>query len=250
MATKQLTQFLIAPSKVASALDWKRTSGSVLSLKIGRDLLTVNLAHHPSIQEECRSVDPIPIKYRVKNNRKELDVSVTDVLQDLVQENRVCGFIVDWPLQKEGRMGASCGRVLHVLDLLLEAQVLSQSRRFCLWDGEHVPIEMPDRWGRCSVYGRKQSDKAEHIVSRDQYSNTTESLVSDMWYDFSRTHWPELYDDGNGAVALSSNSSRASGDYHHISGEWLEHYEREGTYLQASATRYDRRMISNIESTK
>jgi hypothetical protein len=246
MATNQLlSHVLTSPSKVASALDWKKASGSVLSLKVGRDSLSWNLAHHPSLHQDCQSFDPVPIKYRVRNNRKVLETSVTEILQDIIQDKKVCGFVVDWPLQKEGRMGASCGRVLHILDSLLEASVLSQHRKFCLW-GHGTAMETEDKWGRCSVYGRKCCDKTEHIASRDQYTNTTSSsLVEEMWDDFSRTHWPELYErQGASATCKPSKDSR------HHAGEWLKHFEREGTYLQASSTIYDRRMIAPMEKSE
>lgn len=246
MAASLLTQFLTSPAKVASALDWKKTSGCVLALKIGRDSVSLNLAQHPSRDEDCHSFEPISIKYRVRSNRKVLDDSVTHVFQGIVKENNICGFVVDWPLQKEGRMGASCGRVLHILDSLLETQVLSQSRKFCLWDGEHVAIETEDKWGRCPLYGRK-CDKTEHIASRDQDTNTTTNLVADMWHDFSRAHWPELCARKKGE-ALTPSPIKAT--IYHNAGEWLEHYEREGTYLQASSTMYDRRMIATVESAK
>ena len=245
MAASLLTQFLTSPAKVASSLDWKKTSGCVLALKIGRDSVSMNLAQHPSRDEECHSLEPIPIKYRVRSNRKVLDDSVTHVFQSIVKDNNICGFVVDWPLQKEGRMGASCGRVLHILDSLLEAQVLSKNRQFCLWDGDHVAIETEDKWGRCHLYGRK-CDKTEHFASRDQYTTTTSSLVADIWRDFSRAHWPELCTRNGETLSLSPIKPTI----YHNAGEWLEHYEREGTYLQASSTMYDRRMIATVEGAK
>jgi hypothetical protein len=230
MASKKLlSQFLTTPSKVASALDWKKASGSILSLKIDRDNLSLNLAQHPSIKQDCKLFQPIPIKYEVRNNRKVVVSSVTEALLDIIQANKVCGIVVDWPVQREGRIGASCGRVLHLLDNLLESQVVSQNRKVCLWDGEHVPMEKEDQWGRCTAYGRK-CDKTEHVASRDQYTDTTSSHVAHVWNDFSQAHWPELYERKGASTPVSSPKARA-----HHNGAWREIYDKEGTYLQASS---------------
>jgi hypothetical protein len=229
MASKKLlSQFLTTPSKVASALDWKKASGSIMSLKIDSDTLSLNLAQHPSIKQDCRLVQSIPIKYEVRNNRKVLVSSVTDALLDIIQANKVCGFVVDWPVQREGRIGASCGRVLHLLDNLLESQMMSPNRKVCLWDGEHVPMEKEDQWGRCIAYGRK-CDKTEHVASRDQYKDTTSTHVTHVWRDFSQVHWPEFYERKGALTSVSTPKSRA-----HHNDAWRESYDNEGTYLHAS----------------
>ena len=226
MASKKLTQFMTVPSKIASALDWKKTSGSILSLKFESDCVSMNLAPHPSLKQEIQSLDPIPVKYTVKNNRKVLVASVTDKLQEIVQSNKVCGFVVDWPLQNEGRKGASCGRVLHFLDHLLEAQVLSQNRRFCLWNGNDITVETEDNWGRCSAYARN-CKVSGHVESGDQYSNESTNLVADMWSEFAEIHWPEMY---KGKERVSTVSSPRSCDG--LNSKWLQHVENEGAFLQ------------------
>lgn len=228
MTKNKLTQFMTVPSKIAGALDWKKTSGSILSLKFERDCVSMNLAPHPSLKLKIQSLDPILIKYMVRNNRKVLVASVRDKLQDIVLSNKVCGFVVDWPLQKEGRKGASCGRVLHFLDNLLEAQVLTQNRRFCLWNGDHITMETEDNWGRCSAYGRK-CEVSGHIDSGYQYANTSTNVVADMWSDFAETHWPEMY---KREKSVSTVPSPRTCDY--FNSEWLEHVEQEGAYLQTS----------------
>merc|ERR1712226_429458 len=93
-------------------------------------------------------------------------------LSDIVQQYKVCGMVVSWPLQKEGWCGASCGRVLHTLDQMVEQQeestttkILNQQRLVCLWDGHHYGTSCEDEWGRVPLYagGRKRSlPKDEH----------------------------------------------------------------------------------------
>jgi RNase H-fold protein (predicted Holliday junction resolvase) len=228
-ASAKLTQFLTAPSKVANALDWKKLSGSVLALNISRDEIGLTLASHPS----CNSSDPqeqldaIPLHFVVEDNRKCLDSEVIASLNEVVQQHKVCGFVVHWPLQKEGRMGASCGRVLHTLDGLLmdsKTPILSNNRKFCLWDGSHIQMEHDDAFGRCPVYGRPSTTDADfvHVASREQY-NQDDTVVVDVWNDFCRTHWPEL-----------SQAQPVQEDIV-FDGAWLEDFEQGGAYLETSA---------------
>jgi hypothetical protein len=92
-------------------------------------------------------------------------------------------------------MGAPCGKVLHALDsLVANSHVLTPNRPFCLWDGLHVEGEISDSFGRLSSYGKKyDSPKMVHVASEEQYVPAKNLVASDIWNDFCRTHWPELY---------------------------------------------------------
>jgi hypothetical protein len=92
-------------------------------------------------------------------------------------------------------MGAPCGKVLHALDSLVEhSAFLTPNRPFCLWDGSHVQAELPDSWGRCSAYGKDYTlNQEQHVASQEHYVPATNMVASDIWNDFCRTHWPELY---------------------------------------------------------
>jgi RNase H-fold protein (predicted Holliday junction resolvase) len=198
MASSNLTRFLTTPSKVANALEWQKLSSSLLALNIGRDEIGLTLASHPSRREQTTlMLNPIPLKFVHKGNRKFLDSTFIAQLNNVVQSKNVCGFVVNWPLQKEGRIGASCGRVLHTLDsLCLDAKtpILSNNRKFCLWNGLHVPLEQDDLFGRCSTYSRPSTNEPDfvHFASREQYNQNR--VVGDIWSDFCRAHWPEIYD--------------------------------------------------------
>lgn len=236
MASRRLTNFLTTPSKVANALDWKKLSGSVLTLNIARDEIGLTLASHPSEsthtdEDLSAELDSIRLSFNTKENRKCLDPQVIKRLNDVVQAHKVCGFVVNWPLQKEGRMGKSCGRVLHTLDSLLmdsNTPILSNNRKFCLWDGSHVPLENDDAFGRCAVYGRPSTNEEDfvHVASQEQYEQN--KVVVDVWNDFCRTHWPEVYQ--HEPSAQTTTSQHACFD-----GAWLDDFEENGAYLQASA---------------
>jgi hypothetical protein len=188
-----LTKFLTTPSKVAHAFDWKKHSSSLLTLNISRESMKVTLANHPTnYKGSSRLEETIPLRFIWEGNAVHLDRQVTGHLQNLVESHNVCGFVVSWPLQKEGRIGASCGRVLFTLDLLgidSETNIFSKNRKFCLWCNSKMHVDTADAFGRCPSYvGRPKSDpNFVHIASREQYSSC--QIRADTWDDFLQSHW-------------------------------------------------------------
>jgi RNase H-fold protein (predicted Holliday junction resolvase) len=164
-------------------------------MDITRDRIGLCLSYHPSAGEEPIQLDDIPLELETRNGKRVVADNIISHLQDLVQQNKVCGVVVAWPLQKDGRMGAPCGKVLHALDsLVANSKFLTPNRPFCLWDGSHVEEERCDSWGRCSAYGKEYSLNQEvHIASQEHYVPATNLVACDIWNDFMRTHWPELY---------------------------------------------------------
>jgi RNase H-fold protein (predicted Holliday junction resolvase) len=191
-ASSTIAKLLTTPSKVAGALDWRKASGSLLSLTILRDTIELAVSSHPEFGEPLFKLPSIPLKQHVRNNRKTLDAAVVQELSQIVQDHQVCGFVVSWPVQKEGWCGAPCGRVLHTLDDLAAngKTLLSKTRPICLWDEEHhVPPE--DEWGRAALYSTT-TDETVHVASTEQYGDH-QTAAAKVWNDFCKVHWPELY---------------------------------------------------------
>jgi len=190
MSSKTLLKVLTAPSKIASSLDWKKLNGSVLSLNIHKNRIGLAVASHPSFGKNATSLDDIPL---AKNGK--ITKECKERLATLARDYRVCGVVVAWPLQNDtGRMGASCGRVLHTLEELLgqDSTLCTPGRPLCLWDGKHSLAEPEDQWGRLKAYART-SDKKVHKASEEQYNEDETVFASKVWEDFCRSHWPELY---------------------------------------------------------
>ena len=193
MPARSIMKLLTPPSKVAHALDWRKVSGSVLSMTVVKDKIEMAVASHPSFEEPVEQLPSITLETVTVDNHKVLKPSVVEKLSNVVNEHHVCGMLVSWPVQKEGWCGASCGRVLHTLDQLTEqsSPLMSSSRPICLWDEEHnLPSE--DEWGRASVYSKSNADKTLHQASTEQYGDHGNVAV-DVWNDFVRTHWPDIY---------------------------------------------------------
>ncbi len=227
----QVVSKLSKPSKVASVLDWKRVNGStVLSLNFHKDRVGIAVASHPSTGVPCLELEPLRF---TKKHPHVIDSSCLDRFSKIIEEYKVCGVVVSWPLQSDtGRMGAACGRVIFALEQLWEKSNGGTndlfSKPFCLWDSEHVvpkqrkdPTKKVDEFGRCASYG-KTTKKAEHIASKEQYHEDELTVVVGVWNNFCKEHWPELYANSfaepdeskphNVRPAAASPSSSSEGD--------------------------------------
>lgn len=189
-ANRSIGTFLTSPCKVAQKLEWRKNSGSLLSLSISVNRLNVVICSHPEVDESPRILPPIDLKTTSVANRKVISPSVSEELSDVVKNHGVCGMVVSWPVQKEGWCGASCGRVLNVLDQIASSGlVLSVSRPVCLYDIHHY-VPTSDTWGRNPVYGNLESayQKRLHVASEEQYQDSGANAV-DVSNDFLRTYF-------------------------------------------------------------
>jgi RNase H-fold protein (predicted Holliday junction resolvase) len=191
MTINKLAKLLVAPSKIAASLNWKKFNGAVLSLDIHKDRIGMAIASHPTMDDGAEALEPI--YYHFQGGK--LPDSAKDKLEDVVrQEQNICGIVVSWPLQKDtGHMGASCGRTMHVVEELLEeTNVFAPNRPLCFWDSEHPKQSDEDQWGRCKEYNRISS-KHEHLASAEQYNQDENVAATEVWNDFVRVHWPAVH---------------------------------------------------------
>jgi hypothetical protein len=217
-----LLRKLAKPSKVANTLDWKKLTGStVLSLNFHHDRVGIAVASHPSTGEPCVELDALKFS-KIKqdsHNVIRIDEACLKRFSDIIDEYKVCGVVVSWPLQQDtGRMGMACGRTIFALEQLWEkgqgGNTGVLSRPFCLWDAEHVvpkqrndPAKRVDEFGRCAQYGaEKATDSFEdsdaaiaphaqqnYFASKERYHEDELTMVCEVWNDFCKEHWPELY---------------------------------------------------------
>ena len=199
---------------------------SILCLDIETELIGMTIGWHPSTLDEgmpsasvslpSLKLESIPTlsknyKYNRQHRKRRLvdmnsknkknsgstPFNVVQLIDSVVQKYNVCGILVAWPVQRDtGKVGASCGRVLHSLENLL-ASIQEQEERkgrgeheqqlllrrpngatnarsrdryvpICLWNPcrtNSVHVETTDEWGRNSSYGGNPNDpyfKAAH----------------------------------------------------------------------------------------
>jgi RNase H-fold protein (predicted Holliday junction resolvase) len=203
-ASKSLLKVLTTPCKLASALDWKKMSGStILSLDIHADRIGLARCDHPSSGTikgfpssqptsvpslSCHPLESLPLDRKSKTISEEAKKK----LADLVKDHNVCGFVVSWPMQQDtGRMGASCGRTLFTLEQLMkDNSVFTPNRPLCLWDANHVQPTQMDAFGRSTEF-TKTSTKKLHLASQEQYHQDESIAASQVWQDFCQQYWPK-----------------------------------------------------------
>mmetsp|Transcript_6245 Transcript_6245/g.17782 ORF Transcript_6245/g.17782 Transcript_6245/m.17782 type:complete len:261 (+) Transcript_6245:364-1146(+) len=209
--SKQLYRVLTNPSRVASALDWRKsTGGAIATLNVHADRIGVVVAHHPSVSLSKSKSTPTPTiphyQCSLPRGRSQLPEASRRELADLVREHSVCGFVVSWPLQPDtGLAGASCGRTLLALEDLLDSNststtsptsesssILGPNRPVCLWNGTGVSVPEFDAFGRSPVYARTPlNDNHDHDDVSNRYRHDEAIRTEAVWEDFARTHWPE-----------------------------------------------------------
>jgi len=223
-------KYLADPSKLASKLDWSKASGSILALDVGHDKIGLAIASHPSFGESPLALEPMPIRLETRQgNRRALAESVIRDLKKVVESHNVVGFVFSWPLQKEGRCGAPCGKVLHTLDSLVEeSTIVSSKRPFCLWDDHHY-LPKEDDWGRAPQYG-VTTTKTLHKASEEQYVHRCSSSIAvEVWNDYCSKQWPTLNgqdddeeDEDDIWQVKSSDRRRSESNTVATSDEWLD----------------------------
>lgn len=202
MATK-LSSALVAPSKVANILDWRKAVGAVMALDITRDRIGMAIAEHPELFCESIPLDSISLNQDGRggapNKKSQVSKELVSQLESVVRQNRVCAFVVNWPTH-EGRMGEQCGKVLHVLDSVMHQSnsVVTNKRPFTLWcNYANASFETcpPDEWGRSTDFAQAPPEYVEGMsysskTAINQESSKDSSIVAaNLLDEWVKNHW-------------------------------------------------------------
>lgn len=204
MATK-LSSAFVAPSKVANILDWRKAVGVVMGLDITRERIGIAVAEHPDLA--CHDgLEPFPLnslsllqdRSAATGEKNRLNADTVSELEAAVRQHRVCAFVVNWPIH-EGRTGEQCGRVLRVLDSIVDQSnsVVTTKRPFALWcDRASASFDSspPDKWGRSADFtrlpdyspGMRYSSKSEIVRESAADASANAAEVLDEWV---KNHW-------------------------------------------------------------
>lgn len=240
LATK-LSSALVAPSRVANILDWRKSmAGAVMGLDISRDRIGVCITEHPERQEISVPLESIPLHQdRSSRGHSKIQVSNDAVseLEAVVMQHRICAFVVNWPIH-EGRTGEQCGKVLQVLDSVVDQsnRIVSRKRPFALWCSSakvSFASSPPDKWGRSTdfscppEYFPRMMYSSKNIIRGE--STATASVVSanvlDEWV---RHHWEIDNRIGRAMVATKTSSKFL------FSARSVDEYTSEAASFQAA----------------
>ena len=212
----KLSQYMVNSRRIASIYEWKqRFGGAIMSVNVQSTNNHIDLAiTSPSSLDNITSLESLELK------KKEVSK-----LEYLVHKHSICAFVIGWPLTEDGRMGASCGKVLYFLDTLLRSQnhvlLLSKDRPFTLYnksinttttptncfnqpENNYTPNHttntttnkainrtVPDEWGRSVCFSQDSSNYSNEPCAfsscTDGLKNTTSA--ASLLEQFIDDHW-------------------------------------------------------------
>mmetsp|Transcript_54419 Transcript_54419/g.115598 ORF Transcript_54419/g.115598 Transcript_54419/m.115598 type:complete len:242 (+) Transcript_54419:303-1028(+) len=238
MATK-LSSALVAPSKVANILDWRKALGVVMGLDITRERIGIAVAEHPDLHEACHGIplNSLSLRQDRSGAKSQVNEDLVFKLEAAVRHHRVCAFVVNWPIQ-EGRTGEQCGKVLQVLDSVIDQSnsVVTRKRPFTLWCSQaNASFESspPDEWGRSIDFARSppnyvpgMSYSSKSAIRRDPSENVS-MVAANVLDEWVKNHW-EINRMGRTVVP-----KKAQSDFF-FSTHSVDEYNNEQAALQAA----------------
>jgi hypothetical protein len=254
MVATKLSSALVAPSKVANLLDWRKAVGSVMALDITRKSIGMAVATHPDQQHaEAVALRPISLvqqQHHYHHHRGEgapstsfplykgkkknqMSKELISELEAAVRRHRVCAFVVNWPTH-EGRMGEQCGRVLHVLDSVIDQSnsVVTRKRPFTLWsstttrDGNHY---LNDDEHTSSSLSLSSSVDDAHSSSSYNYYSPPDEWGRSIHFANAPAYHPDMYYSSKNPIQrqeslLSSSTTTSSEVAVHVLNEWMKNH--------------------------
>lgn len=242
----KLATCIADPQRISRILNWNRSKGAVMALDIGAKRIGValtgsmgNKTIYPGNQIEY-------LKAPGFKKSLKLNDSISNEIEQVVQDHNVCAFVVSWPLDQNRRAGKPCGRVLHVLDHLAAApnKLLSKNRPFALWEEgilSSVPAEHIDKWGRSKVFSKIPSMNQKIYSSKtndyDEHISGDSFVASKMLQDFMNTNCRDHeYED---EYQIEDAIGKTSITYVHgvgssVDEDFLNNCESNASYIQSS----------------
>jgi len=250
MSASKLSKLLISPQRLANVINWKRASGStIMCLDITSDRIGIAIASHTRTENTVRHLTALPSKSKPRN-QKEVNDQIVQSIQEFTKHQKIDGFLVNWPLESDGRFGKSCGKVLHLLDHFAENKVLSTRIPFALWDGRDVisashgvsPMgksSPPDEWGRSLTFALKppktlteysHNEHTSHDPSKVTSKDSSDAAV--LLEDYIDCHFDNHLEDDDyyhdRKVSNVAAAFRKAFNYH------FDSYESQGAYIQSA----------------
>jgi len=249
MPAMKLARCIVPPARLAQVIDWKKSGSVIMSLDINEHRIGLAVANHPTPDNEVHELDPIPYMTRMHPSARRRDENdrIGIELEKLVRGRKVNAFVVGWPLQPDGRPGALCGKVLHVLDFLAERRgpILTKGRPFALWDIRDIPrnrmeeglindsqkFSSVDRWGRSSLFCKTPAHDACGYVyksgSQFCHQSTDDSTAAALILKhFMDTNWKPQ----DTQTAMHFNESGDDCEFEHA----VDQYDNDGFCIETS----------------
>lgn len=158
---------MVTPSKLVKTLNWNNSS-VLLSLNITDSRIGVAYASTPDMalggssgnddrwsnasSDEVHRIEPLNYmpcsSLKQPINRRKETMRIANELYEIAMDVKAAGFFIAWPVTPQGRLGADCGKVLHVLDALAErpgGPLVTMHKPCCLWNINSNPSKGPPK---------------------------------------------------------------------------------------------------------
>lgn len=219
-----------------------------MALDIGHKRIGIALATHSSGNNIIYPGNAIEYLNSFGTRQKGVPMAhdlITKEVNKIIHDNNVCAFVVNWPVQQNGRFGKSCGRVLHMLDYFTSVSkpLISPVRPFTFWEeGEGSETSRVfDTWGRSEEFSRVPSMHQKmysSLMSVDDVQDEGDSAVASyMLKDFMNTQYGAQGTDDAFHVedgSKKNDSSYVDGICNIVNQEFLDDYESNDAYVQSS----------------
>lgn len=264
MSLSSLSKCIVPSQRMVNIMKWKSIKRkAILSLDISETRIGVAYSKSDSHTNAIYPLEPIEYMQRhtimmtgiTKTTTKRSDKNklVREQIEKLVQKHNVCGFLISWPLQPNGRMGLACGKALYMLDVLAggDRPLVTKNRPFVLWDDIDILSNKlkaqklndrdnaNDKWGRSPIFSRVPSPTMTEYTSRDQYDHqfTTDSTgASIILKTFMDAHFTPAVKAADEYERLYMRDDSSQSNYNAV--EWgeddIDDFESSGAYIQAN----------------
>ena len=180
--------------------------------------------HHPTYRIGEDSASPPPY-CKTSSSKHQVSKEIISELEAAVRRHRVCAFVVHWPTH-EGRMGEQCGKVLQVLDSVIDQSnsVVTRKRPFTLWSSTTTT----------AIHNSISNINEEDGHYSSSLSSCTSYSPPDEWgrsihFANAPTYYPDMYYSSKSPIrrqeSLLLSSSFASSDVAaHVLDEWRKNH--------------------------
>ena len=210
-----------------------------MCLDIKSDRIGLAVASHTLSDDLVEQRNVLAYKSRPRT-QKEVNHQIIQSIKDYTKHQKIDGFLINWPLESDGRFGKQCGKVLHLLDYFAEYKLVSKRVPFALWEGRVSSKGLqspPDKWGRSVTFALKppknlteynHNENSSHDSSK--ITNEDSSRAADLLEDYIDSHFVDRcdqkyhHDRSRKPVAVIRETS----NYH------FDNYESNGAYIQSA----------------
>jgi len=214
-----------------------------MGLDITRERIGIAVSEHPEHRHGRESIPLNSISLQqdrggALSKKSRVNKDLVSELEAAVRQHRVCAFVVNWPVH-EGRNGEQCGKVLQVLDSVIDQSncVVTRKRPFTLWcnyENASFDSSPPDEWGRSTDFARSPDyypgmNYSSKSPIRQESSANVSMVAANVLDEWVKNHW-EI----DNRMGRATAPKKAQSDSSFFSTHSVDEYNSENACLQSA----------------